>query len=196
MNNWYKRRTSEYLQAFQSQHVIRFWGVLLYAEKLANVDKCCWSPSPICISLAYTFFFSNKTPNRQHCFLCQAWKVPENWEGLFSYLSMKRAYNIRETKSTNNDEVFKRCSGVGGRKRAELLSYSIYTYSWTYWFISGASGECTGLHLLFFVTNMKVVFEFSTSLYSYSRFSSLLRCISWNDSFVLKVTLNKNYWML
>lgn len=176
---------------FKATMLYEFCGVLVYTENLVYVDECCWSPWQICISLAY-IFFRKQTPNRQLCFLCLAWKGPENWEGLFSYLSMRRAYHIKETKSCNNCEVFKCCSGVGGRKRAELLSCAIYTSSWTHWFISGASGE----HNAFIVTSMKVMFEFSTPLYTFSCLSSFLRCISWNDSFVLKVTLNKNSWML
>lgn len=119
------------------------------------------------------------------------------WEGMFPCFMRRRGNNVRETKSTNNSVVFKYCSGVGGRNRAQLLSYSIYTHSWTYRFISGAFGEHTGLYLPCFITSMKVVFESSPLFYVFSCTSSLVRCISWNNSFVafvLKAALNKNYW--
>lgn len=102
---------------FKATMLYDFCGVLVYTENLVYVDECCWSPWQICISLAY-IFFRKQTPNRQLCFLCLAWKGPENWEGLFSYLSMRRAYHIKETKSSNNCEVFKCCSGVGGQEES------------------------------------------------------------------------------
>lgn len=120
------------------------------------------------------------------------------WEGLFPCLMRRRGNNIGETKSTNNSVVFKYSCSVGGRNRAKSLSYSTYTYSWTYWFILWVFGEYTGLYLLS-ITSNKPVFESGSSFDAFSCTSSLLRCISWNDSFVafvLKATLNKNYWKL
>lgn len=90
--------------------------------------------------------------------------APTNlWEGIFPYLVRKRRSNVKEIKSTNSSIVFKYCSSVGGTNRAKLLSHTIYTYSWMYWFILGACGEYTGLYLPFFVASIKVAFESSLS---------------------------------